>query len=429
MKFTLVVLIVICATLGFPVFVLKAQEAAAPIRGTLITAMGNKKGVVVMTDSRATINGKPDPDRPIQKLFKYDEHLVYAAAGLWYLPVSTTTKPATDPLPDFDLQAFGIVKAYRDAVKKNGKTQTIAETMQGISAAIRWRFNVQAELNAYLGQDAKTILEAYRIQIILAGLDTDGELKLGRVDISIRPGIWADGQRHWVAVELVPPDCGLRTIRDELFICSAGIDTTEIEMRSHPEHFEKLPIMRDFAQALAEDNGASFSIEDMKKLGNMFKSQTADERVGGNDQIATIRRGGEVQVEGLDHFRESDIKNTPPFLVFLCQPGAIIMAMDSFGMNGGLPVIYESCTFVNSPLLYIDGNAFLHCVFRDSTIWYMGGDNTLFEDENRIEGNSRLRLSPYSCNHPDLTRRLMKRFDFEHGGSMFQGIESPPCSH
>jgi hypothetical protein len=90
----------------------------------------------------------------------------------------------------------------------------------------------------------------------------------------------------------------------------------------------------------------------------------------------------------------------------------------------------ENCSRAALVLRYVKqlrqgtGNVYIHCAFRDSVLWYGGGDNTLFDDDNLVEGESYLRRSQNSCRHPEVVEQLTKRFDFEHGG--WKGVEDRP---
>jgi len=324
-----------------------------------------------------------------------------------------------------DAQVLGIVQSYRDGVRRSGKKQTMAETLDGLSAVIRARFNVQADLNAYVGDTAEDISDMYRLELILAGRDTDQQQKIGRMDIAVSRERWLDGQLHWVAHEAESP-CKLTTINDALFICSAGIEGTEKMMRDDPESYRSLPIMKRYIYAREKDNGASLSLAYMKTLGNLFKEQTShdDQRVGGNDQIAVIPKGVDAQFEGVE--RSTHFSEPEPFLVWLCQPGAVISGPGE--IVSPHPVIFEGCTFSKTNV-FLDGNVYMHSTFRDSWLYYRGGENTLFDDDNVVEGDSFFRGSSNSCRHPDVVEQIAKRFDFERGGSVFKGQRVPACPH
>jgi hypothetical protein len=415
--------VLLCLPLMLVALVSRGQESTAPTEGTLVTAMGNRQGIVVMTDSRASIRdarGQFRPaNNPIQKVVEYDEHRVCAIAGLWFGAVRKPSEPNKSILPWLDAQALGIVQSYRDGVKRSGQQQTMAETLAGLSAVIRARFNVQAELNAHLGHTADEITIMYRLELILAGTDTDEQQKIGRIDIAVKREPGPDGQLHWTARENASP-CKLTSIKSALFICSAGIESKEQEIRNNPERYTRYPVIRDYVSAIEKDHGASLSLVYLKTLGHLFKALTSavDDAVGGNDQIATIPKGATVQIDGINGF--APFKKPEPILVVLCAPGAVISGDGGF-VGGHL--VFESCTFSRFNV-YLDGNVYIDCTFRVSVLWYGGGDNTLFEDDNVVEGESYLRRSQGSCRHPEVVEQLVNRFDFEHGG--WKGVEDRP---
>jgi hypothetical protein len=302
-------------------------------------------------------------------------------------------------------------------VKRSGKQQTMSETLEGLSGVIRGRFNVQAELDAYVGNKAEDIANKYRLELILAGTDTDGEQKIGRMDVTVDRERWPDRQLHWTAHES-PSPCKLTTIKEALFICSAGIEDREEDMRQNPERYTRFALIRDYIAAQKRDRGASLSLTYMKELGHLFKTQTTiyDQGVGGDDQIATMPKGATVQLEGITGF--PPFREPQPIFSWLCAPGAVITG--SGEIVSDYPIVFQSCTFSGFNV-YLDGNIFIRCTFRDSTLYYLGGNNTLFEDDNRVEGASSLQRSVNSCKHPDVVEQLVKRFDFEHGGNAFEG--------
>ena len=116
--------VLFCILFVFMVLQCHGQLSPVPTRGTLVTALANRQGIVVMTDSRASIRDesghfRPDPDHPIQKLLQYDEHIVCAIAGLWFDAVRKPNQPNKDILPRLDTQVLGLVLSYRDAVRRN----------------------------------------------------------------------------------------------------------------------------------------------------------------------------------------------------------------------------------------------------------------------------------------------------------------------
>jgi len=150
--------------------------------------MGNKAGIVAMTDSRVTYvdpQGRETPDliHPIQKLMKYDEQVVCAVAGALDIPPGMFGKPEDELLKKLDTQVLGLVQFYGDAVRRSGKPQSMTDTLDGLSAVIRNEFQILSDINSSL----KPAFDfGYHVELFLAGRDLDGKLKIGRRDTAVR---------------------------------------------------------------------------------------------------------------------------------------------------------------------------------------------------------------------------------------------------
>jgi hypothetical protein len=408
------------------VFLLAAYSAIADenphvSRGTLITAMGNKHGIVLMTDSMVTYSDASghswqSPGTPVQKLMLYNDKWVCATAGLLSLP-----RPRISPQPDMlspklQLQVLGLIKFYADAMKKQGTSQSMADALAALSALIRRDFSIRADIDSATGIPDDANLNAYRLELFLAGFDTDGQLKIGRIDLALRSERWSDGKAHWVAIE-EENDCKLKTIKNELTVCHGGIDTIEKDMLAHPETYTGASVMGDFIAQMHRDNGASVTTDQMKKLGHLFKIQTASSEpaVGGPDEVATITKDG-IKLEGIDGF--SPPLQPSPMLILTCPTGMSFPISSHLELPvNHVPLFFQHCVIFHEEH-ELDGNIYVQCIFRDSNLLYFGGD-TLFAEDNQIEGNSSLSVGRASCRRPDIVEQLQKRFDVFHGGSLF----------
>ncbi len=380
--------------------------------------MGNKQGIVVVADSMGTTVDSSGHSRqlpiPFQKLMGYDERTVCATAGLLTSVSRKSSEPDREILPQLNLQVLGIVQSYRDAVKRSGKPQSMRDVLEGLSGALRFRFTTLADLDANLGHGATETISKYQLRLRLAGFDLDGEPQIGSLDLTVtpQPGPWFDGLMHWTAQELERPK--IESIHDALLIRSAGIDKIEKGMLAHPGRFTASPIMQNYIKAIQRDQGASLSTAYMKKLGHLFKLQTEKSvrEVGGAEQVATIVKGRNPELEGLDAFLP--ITNPVHFTKWHCSPGAAIVGFGGDIVTGTTPVIFQSCIFERLRI-ELANNIFLHCTFRNVELIYNGGD-VLFDDDNIIEGNSRIALLPNSKRYPEIANRLASKFDFLHGG-------------
>src|SRR5215472_4654164 len=342
--------------------VVRGQEGPKLAYGTLITIMGNKAGVVAMTDSRVTYvdtRGTETPylEKPVQTLMQYDEHRVCAVAGVLDVPPSMFGKPQDELLKKLDLQVLGLIQFYGDAVKRSGAPpQSMADTLDGLSAVIRSDFQIISDINSSLMPEFNS---NYHLELFLAGLDFDGELKVGRRDIVVKREEWPDGRLHMIALEL-RPNCDLLTVKDVLSVCSGGLDKVEHKMREHPERYFSIPIMRAYASSLRKDKGASLSIAQLKQLGHAFKEQTLDKRVGGPEQTAVIT------VKGLELELPTNLPRVkrPQQLLFAACPPGTGLVFSSHMPEPKVPVVFQHCEFASGgEEISLDGYIYLKCSF------------------------------------------------------------------
>lgn len=220
-----------------------AQEYPHVTRGTLVTAMGNKQGIVLMTDSMVTYTdasgrSRQAPNEPRQKLMRYNDKWVCATAGLLSVPKPNLSPRGPDAIsPQFQLQVLGLIKFYADAMSTKDSSQSMADALSALSALLRQHFSIHADMDAALGKPEEQNANDYCLELFLAGFDIDGQPKIGRLDISVRSELWLDGKAHWVAIEK-ENDCKLRTIKSELTVCQGGMDTIEKDMLANPDGYE-----------------------------------------------------------------------------------------------------------------------------------------------------------------------------------------------
>ena len=304
----------------------------------------------------------------------------------------------------------------------------MSDNLDGLSLAIRGYFNTLANLDTYLGNADATIFGTYRLEFRLAGIDTDGKAKIGSLDLLVQRQHWPDGQTQWASVEKTHL---VEAVPDTLLIRTAGIDAIANDMINHADHYSAATVMRDYVEARKKDDGASLTTEFMTKLGHLFKLQTmygGVREVGGLDQVAVIVKGDQIRLGGLENFPA--IKNPIRFVTWLCEAHAGISGTGSIvpiGPRSPVVMIWQGCTF-NRFRVDIDGQFFFNCTFLDSPIEYNGGDS-LFGDDNHIEGSSSLHFGDSRCRRPDIVQQLERKFGADHKDmSDPNGTYSPPVS-
>ena len=99
-------------------------------KGTITIAIGNDNGVVVATDSRATVtypNGKVEFEDDHQKLFQITDSIVVTIAGYGF---SNT--------PNFTISAAGIILNYKTQVSKQKRMPSYSEVVKALPNVLRY---------------------------------------------------------------------------------------------------------------------------------------------------------------------------------------------------------------------------------------------------------------------------------------------------
>jgi hypothetical protein len=311
-------------------------------------------------------------------------------------------------LPQLNQEVLGILQSYRDTMSH---PETISESLIGLSRILRTRFSQLADLDSHLGYEDAEVIDNFQLQLFLAGFDTDGEARIGSLNLTVKRQRWADGHLHWTSEEL--DGTRIEPVGGALLVRSGGLDKIEKAMLSHPENFPSA-IMKEYVRAMQKDNGASLPLEFLEKRGQLFKSQTqkVEKAVGGSDQVATIVKGNPPKFVGLASF--PSIKPPIPFSEIDCL-AAVTLSGTGMIRTGHHPAIFQSCTF-DGVTVEVRYNVFLQCTFLNANLIFDGGD-AVFDEDNEIKGTSVLSLGLHSARRPDLAKQLASRFDFLHGGT------------
>jgi len=361
-----------------------AQQDVA-IRGTLIE-LGNSNGVVVMTDSMQTVGDRQLPE-PGQKLMKYNDELVCAIAGLGGLDV-----PA---MPKLSIKTMGVVAAYRDNETLHGRTRSIAEKLEGISALLRFYLDTTADLDEIAaGYESNLTL-----QLMLVGYDLDKTLKVGLLELSGSPLI-SGNTRRWQfrenSITILPP---LLSLTYQF----RGMPKIAWDIMLHPDKYP-LPSVKRYSKAMDKDNGTSMTLDEIKSLASDLIEETAKKyrQVGGPKQTA-ILAGGKVK------------SLVQPIFPEIPRPFTFT-GLSQIELNGGMPqmtdeqvVFFEDVLFnrISIPIR-LDNRVYLHCQVRDSIVEYDGG-GTIFEKTNTVY-NSSLRFASGDLANTKLGQQLLWNF-------------------
>jgi hypothetical protein len=355
---------------------LLAQESTkTSTHGTINVLVGNKYGIVVATDSRASDKTFRTINDRSHKLFQLDSTTVCSIAGF-----------ASDPGPHWELglSTGGIIHAFAEAMADSPSKVPFRTQVFVLPHLIGSRLgSLEAE---YQSSSEKRTPNADHLFLIFAGLDDHGILSTAKVEISIQAVPRSDGK-----YEFLPKisDPQFNTITSGFFYLTSGVDDSA-QLRLHsPGSFEDEPELNEYRHAVQEGKTGNLSLDQLEELAKYLvvdASRTAHV-VGGPIQVALISSGGAlmkmpsnlvpdtkpystVLFRGIGQSQSPiyPMVRTVPHSVFLdshCDDAAIILD-DSIFVGGR----FINCNF------YYDGKD----VYRDPSVHVVGGQLILGPD-------------------------------------------------
>ena len=359
-----------------------AAETDTAIHGTLISAFGNRNGLVVVTDSMGTFkdaSGQIRHQTPFQKLLKYDDHTVCAVAGLLNLPVPD--------VPNLNSAMLGIISRYRDQVKTQGIHESMGSALKGISTLVQFYLQSLAEINADTGRTVDA--SQYYLEMLMVGYDDlDGLAKIGKLVIKVEANRQDSGTVKWKASEVQNQVTPVQKI---LIFALKGMTGTARAILKNPELHTDYAILQAYAAARKSDDGASFTLAQMEELQRGMVNLTADvhKEVGGPKQVAVLKDGV------ISSFDQPSLPEPErPFGLVIHRRGDLQVGspVGSILIRGKVVNFYDSMHFYgrSEPLdepLTLDGNVFVNCVFENMSVLYDGGPVYLDGTNRAINAN------------------------------------------
>jgi hypothetical protein len=371
---------------------LAVADEASVIRGTINIVLANANGIVVLTDSMQTAVTPTAQQRqlpnPGQKLFQLDDRTVCAIAGFGSAPVPT--------VPEFTSNAAGIIQQYKRELERDSQNQTIQMKLTGLSFLFNFYLSGVANLRNILNEAGQ-----YDFALLLAGYDSDGKPKIGRLRLRTRIEPSASGS---LLLNPVTEDLSESAVGQDLVYEVAGQPHVALNILENPSHFADDPAITVYAQAKAADRGRSLTLEQMKALAVSLARHTAqvNPSVGGEDQIAVLK-DGRVQSVSQRRFPE--------------QPSPIkqfgLVVGNSWGRNGmrlgaaGTIQLYVDNTIVDDDQT-LDGNYFFRNKFLHCHLRYDGGVTRF--DQSNIVSDSDLTIGRKADPNSATLRELISRF-------------------
>jgi 20S proteasome alpha/beta subunit len=249
------------------------KEENPVVHGTINVVLANKNGMVVLTDSMLTA-GDEQLSTPGKKLFRLDDHSVCAIAGIIASPSGS--------YKELDLSTVAAVDDYASQIGV-GPPISIGQKLRELAFLLN--INISAVENVRNANGKSLNPDSYVLQLIVAGYDTDGVLKIGKVNLRSR-----NRQGNFDS-EIESGQ--IRSVTDNLEREFSGIpDKAELIM-AHPETVTQDDAISAYYTSLKSDLGRSLTLGQMTELAKRLKyySTLAHREVGGPDQIALLQNG------------------------------------------------------------------------------------------------------------------------------------------
>jgi 20S proteasome alpha/beta subunit len=378
-----------CAIFLLPVLAFARQGSPddSVVHGTINVALGNESGLVVLTDSMITVDGRQQPE-PGQKLFKLDDHTVCSFAGF----ASAPADPARPSVRDLNMSTSSIIHKY---VRQSARQppMSIAERLRTLSFLFKQHLTAIANVRDALGNPTK--IERYGFQLIVAGFDLDGKPKIGRIALGVKNN---DG-----ALVSDVEDASISNIERKLDWKLNGMPEIAEQILHHPESRPNDAVLGQYATSVRENAGRSLTVKQMVELAKRLAYYTSQvhPEVGGPDQIATLENSHSVSIE-------QPVFPEPPKMLFnFALAVKSEFSYSSIAVAKGLSFVCVRCSWTGMQR-GLDGNYFIENDFTKSFLFYDGGAVNLGDTNTVVD--SVLVIGAHVKPDDETLRRLSKAF-------------------
>jgi hypothetical protein len=333
-----------------------AEENTGVIHGTINVVLANENGMVVLADSMLTNGLNKQLPQPGKKLFRLDDHSVCAIAGIIASPSGS--------YKELDLSTVAIVNDYARQISK-GPPLTIQQKLRELASLLN--ISLSAVENVLDANGKSPDPENYTLELIVAGYDTDGLLKIGNIRLQSR------NQRSLLYSSLEYGS--IRTVTNKLDTEFGGMPDRAKFILGHPETVKGDRAVLAYRKSLKLDSGKSLTLYELADLAKRLKyySTLVHPEVGGQDQIAILQAGR------ISSFSQPSFPDSASALRFS------LMVDDSFSPGGMVirgTAIFVRCSW-NLTYVPLDGSFFISNEFKDSLLGYSGGP-LHFDSTNRV---------------------------------------------
>jgi len=382
-----------CALFLVPLRIVGAENPTGDgvVHGTINIALGNKNGLVVLTDSMVTASdttGTHQLSNPGEKLFKLDDRTVCSVAGFASAPAGSTRVT----VPDLNTSTSAIIHEY---VRQSGpqSRQSIAEKLRALAFLFNMHLGMIANVRDAVGNP--TSIDAYRFQLIVAGYDIDDKLKIGRIALRTKNSMGS------LISEI--EDALLLNVEEKLVWQLNGMPDVAAQILLHPESKPADAAIKLYATSLTENGGRSLTLEQMVELAKRLAYYTSQvhREVGGRNQVAIFTKS---QIVSIDQPTFPEPAH-PLFRFSLIVDSHF--SYSSVELAKGSPAVFVRCSWIGMQH-DLDGHYYIGNEFSKSLLTYDGGDVNL-GNTNRVT-DSVLLLGPHAILENEIVRRLTATF-------------------
>ena len=372
-------------------------EDIALVRGTLNVVLGNREGVVAMTDSMQTVvsaTGQTAQLRePGKKLFQLDAYTACTIAGF-----GSASLPSA---PEFNASAAGIIERYAEELTRQPfRRASFREKLSALSFLFEYYLTTIATITLLTHGQRSPDASSYTFELILAGYDDDLKPKIGRLSIrGTTVQVAGDSRIRAETWRLTT-----RAIEDDLTHELAGQPAIAAAVIKDPNKMRD-PAVQSYAASMTADHGRSLTLDKLVAFGDALVGVTARAvpSVGGERQIAVLR-GGRVQSLRGPRFQRAK------------APMTFSLMSDSTIAGGRTAVAPgSSVLFVRSVLrqtaVPLDGNYFFGSRLEDCEVRYDGGVTRL--DTTNEVNNCTLVLGPQAQRGSARVQQLLGAFQWK----------------
>lgn len=349
------------------------------VHGTINIVLANENGFVVLTDSMLT-SGSKQLREPGQKLFQLDDKTVCTIAGF----------VAASGGPHYLLYTStgSIIRDYRQQLARKPPLSIDAK-LTSLATLFRFYLSSVAIVRDVTGRT--TLIRDYQLQLTVAGYDTDGKPKIGKITLQM--------PRNSLTLEI--QSASISDVGANLIWSLAGEPDVAAGLLHNPRLDEGDTALQRYSTSLRENRGQSLTIREMEELASSLARHTANAypSVGGPNQIAILQHGRVISVD------QPAFPDSPKALLRYNLFVGDDFLGDSFSIGGTALFV---TTMFSQGHLRLDGDYFFAGTFTQTTITYDGGF-MYFDPTNKVD-DCVLIIGPHAKRQSKTVRDLTRGF-------------------